>query len=41
VSAALMPRGYDFAVEVLDRNLWAGRARKAAYVDPRGMSSVP
>jgi benzoate-CoA ligase len=36
VSAELMPRRYNFAADVLERNLRAGRAHKAAYVDPRG-----
>jgi benzoate-CoA ligase family protein len=30
------PREYNFAADILDRNLRAGRAHKAAYVDPRG-----
>jgi benzoate-CoA ligase family protein len=36
VSAELMPRRYNFAADVLERNLRAGRAHKAAYVDSRG-----
>src|ERR1700726_1818591 len=36
VSAELMPRRYNFAADVLERNLRAGRAHKTAYVDPRG-----
>src|SRR5258708_28869993 len=34
--ADLMPRRYNFAADVLERNLRAGRAHKPAYVDPRG-----
>src|SRR5215467_16024479 len=30
------PRFYNFAADVLERNLAAGRAGKAAYIDPRG-----
>ena len=33
---AAIPREYNFAAAVLERNLNAGRAGKAAYVDPRG-----
>jgi benzoate-CoA ligase family protein len=35
-SADGMPRAYNFAADILERNLRAGRARKPAYVDPRG-----
>jgi benzoate-CoA ligase len=31
-----IPRDYNFAADVLDRNLKAGRANKRAYIDPRG-----
>jgi benzoate-CoA ligase family protein len=31
-----MPRAYNFAADILQRNLRAGRAHKPAYVDPRG-----
>ena len=31
-----IPRIYNFAADVLERNLKAGRAGKAAYIDPRG-----
>jgi benzoate-CoA ligase len=30
------PREYNFAADILERNLRAGRGRKPAYVDPRG-----
>ena len=30
------PREYNFAADILERNLRAGRAHKPAYVDPRG-----
>jgi acyl-CoA synthetase (AMP-forming)/AMP-acid ligase II len=33
---AAIPRRYNFAEDVLARNLIAGRAGKAAYIDPRG-----
>ena len=33
---APIPRAYNFAADVLDRNLKAGRAGKPAYIDPRG-----
>ena len=35
-AVATIPRNYNFAEEVLARNLAAGRAGKAAYIDPRG-----
>src|SRR5205085_1627559 len=37
-SAAMnaVPRVYNFAADMLERNLRAGRANKAAYIDPRG-----
>jgi benzoate-CoA ligase len=31
-----IPREYNFAADILDRNLKAGRANKPAFVDPRG-----
>jgi benzoate-CoA ligase family protein len=31
-----IPRDYNFAADVLQRNLAAGRADKAAFIDPRG-----
>jgi benzoate-CoA ligase family protein len=31
-----VPRAYNFAADVLERNLRAGRADKPAYIDPRG-----
>ena len=31
-----IPRNYNFAADVLERNRKAGRASKAAYIDPRG-----
>ena len=35
-AAAAIPRRYNFAEDILARNLIAGRAGKAAYIDPRG-----
>ena len=34
--ADTIPRAYNFAADILERNLAAGRARKAAYIDSRG-----
>jgi benzoate-CoA ligase family protein len=34
--ADTIPRAYNFAADILKRNLAAGRADKAAYIDPRG-----
>ena len=34
--ADTVPRQYNFAADVLKRNLDAGRANKPAYIDPRG-----
>ena len=34
--ADTIPREYNFAADILARNLAAGRARKAAYIDARG-----
>ena len=31
-----IPRNYNFAADILDRNLKAGRAGKPAFIDPRG-----
>jgi benzoate-CoA ligase len=31
-----IPRDYNFAADILDRNLKAGRANKPAYIDPTG-----
>ncbi len=31
-----IPRDYNFAADLLERNLAAGRADKAAFIDPRG-----
>src|ERR1044071_8098350 len=35
-SASAIPRQYNFAADILDRNLKAGRAGKPAFIDPRG-----
>ncbi|MFZ3352241.1 MAG: benzoate-CoA ligase family protein [Xanthobacteraceae bacterium] len=34
-----IPRGYNFAADILERNLAAGRAGKAAYIDARGSTT--
>ena len=34
--AGAIPRQYNFAADILDRNLKAGRADKPAFIDPRG-----
>ncbi len=34
-----IPRAYNFAADILERNLAAGRARKAAYIDGRGSTT--
>ena len=31
-----VPRDYNFAADILKRNLDAGRGEKVAYIDPRG-----
>jgi hypothetical protein len=31
-----VPRDYNFAADILESNLKAGRANKAVYIDPRG-----
>jgi benzoate-CoA ligase family protein len=33
---AAIPRAYNFAADILERNLTAGRADKPAFIDPRG-----
>ncbi|HEY6704878.1 MAG TPA: AMP-binding protein, partial [Xanthobacteraceae bacterium] len=35
-AAAAVPRVYNFAADILARNLEAGRADKPVYIDPRG-----
>src|ERR1700736_859744 len=35
-AADAIPRAYNFADDILERNLRAGRADKPAYIDPRG-----
>ncbi len=35
-SADAIPRDYNFAADILERNLKAGRAGKPVYIDPRG-----
>src|SRR5438552_14761930 len=35
-AAEAIPRDYNFAADILDRNLKAGRANKAAFIDVRG-----
>ena len=37
--ADAIPRDYNFADDILQRNLRAGRADKPAYIDPRGSLS--
>jgi benzoate-CoA ligase family protein len=34
-----IPRQYNFAADILERNLAAGRAGKPAFIDPRGVCS--
>ena len=34
-----IPRDYNFAADILERNLAAGRADKAAYIDARGSTT--
>src|ERR1700747_3305228 len=31
-----IPRSYNFAADIIERNLKAGRANKTVYIDPRG-----
>src|ERR1700736_3122821 len=35
-AADAIPRAYNFADDILERNLKAGRANKPAFIDPRG-----
>jgi len=35
----VIPRDYNFAADVLQRNLDAGRAKKPAYIDARGVTT--
>src|SRR3981081_4029889 len=35
-AAEAIPRSYNFAADILERNLAAGRAGKTVYIDPRG-----
>src|SRR5262249_26025867 len=35
-AAETIPRSYNFAADIIERNLKAGRANKAAFIDPRG-----
>jgi len=35
-AASAIPRQYNFAADILDRNLKAGRADRPAFIDPRG-----
>jgi benzoate-CoA ligase family protein len=35
-AASAIPRDYNFAADILKRNLAAGRAEKIAFIDPRG-----
>src|SRR6476661_5411753 len=35
-AVAAIPRRYNFAADILERNLKAGRAGKPVYIDPRG-----
>src|SRR5215212_4035494 len=37
--ADTIPRQYNFAADILERNLAAGRAGKPAFIDPRGVCS--
>src|SRR5829696_2963592 len=36
VPVAMVPRQYNFAADILERNLAAGRGGKAAFIDGRG-----
>ena len=38
-TVAAIPRDYNFAADILKRNLDAGRGEKIAYIDPRGQYS--
>ena len=35
LTASAIPRDYNFAADILKRNLDAGRGGKAAFIDPR------
>ena len=35
-AAETIPRSYNFAADIIERNLKAGRANKTAFIDPRG-----
>jgi benzoate-CoA ligase family protein len=35
-AAEAIPRDYNFAADIIERNLKAGRANKTAFIDPRG-----
>jgi benzoate-CoA ligase family protein len=35
-AVAAIPRAYNFAADIIERNLAAGRADKPAFIDPRG-----
>src|SRR4051794_8873815 len=36
VAVEAIPRSYNFAADILERNLAAGRGQKPAFIDPRG-----
>jgi benzoate-CoA ligase family protein len=36
IGVGAIPRNYNFAADILDRNLKAGRANRPAFIDPRG-----
>ena len=36
LTASAIPRDYNFAADILKRNLDAGRGEKIAFIDPRG-----
>lgn len=36
IGVGSVPREYNYAADIIDRNLSAGRADKPAYIDPRG-----
>ena len=38
-AASVVPRDYNFAADILKRNLDAGRADKTAFIDHRGQYS--
>lgn len=39
ITAGVVPREYNFAADVLERNLSAGRAAKPAYIDATGVTT--